>query len=72
MEETLKSLTAFEAYSHHRGVTMQHCHTDNGRFTDRQFMYTTASKDQTVSFCGVNTHFQNGRAKNEYATYKTK
>ena len=63
MEETLKALAAFEAYSHHRGVTMQHYHADNGRFTDRQFMEATTSKDQTVSFCGVNAYFQNGRAE---------
>ena len=63
MEETLKALAAFEAYSHHRGVTMQHYHTDNGRFTDRQFMEATSSKYQTVSFYGVNAHFQNGRAE---------
>ena len=62
-EETLKALAAFETYSHHHEVTTQHYHADNGRFADRQYMDATASKDQTVSFCGVNAHFQNDRSE---------
>ena len=35
MDETLKALTAFEAFAHHYGVTIIHYHTDNGRFADK-------------------------------------
>ena len=63
MEETLKVLTAFEAFAHHHGVTIMHYHADNGRFADKEFMDTIANKRHTVSFCGVNAHFQNGRAE---------
>ena len=63
MEETLKALAAFEAFAHHHGVTIRHYHADNGRFADKEFLDTIANKRQTVSFCGVNAHFQNGRAE---------
>ena len=63
MEETFKALTAFEVFAHHHGVAIMHYHADNGRFIDKEFMDTIANKRQTVSFCGVNAHFQNGRAE---------
>ena len=44
MEETLKALAAFEAFSHQHGITVMHYHADNGRFVDRKFKETIANK----------------------------
>ena len=40
-----------------------HYYADNGRFVDKEFIDTIANKRQTVSFCDVNAHFQNGKAE---------
>ncbi len=45
------------------GVKVSHYHADNGRFADNGFLGDVARNNQTISFCGVNAHFQNGRAE---------
>jgi hypothetical protein len=45
------------------GVRIRHYHADNGRFAEKIFMADVARKGQTISFCGVNAHFQNGKAE---------
>jgi hypothetical protein len=44
-------------------VTIEHYHADNGCFADNAFMQSIAEYGQTISFCGVNAHFQNGIAE---------
>jgi Reverse transcriptase (RNA-dependent DNA polymerase) len=61
--ETLEAKDAFEAYAKSVGVSIQHYHADNGRFADNLFLKSIKDKGQTISFCGVNAHFQNGIAK---------
>jgi hypothetical protein len=62
-DETVEAKRAFEAYARSHGVTIKHYHADNGRFADNAFMQSVAESGQTISFCGVNAHFQNGIAK---------
>ena len=61
--ETLEAKDAFEAYAKSVGVSIQHYHADNGRFADNLFLQSVKDKGQTISFCGVNAHFQNGIAE---------
>lgn len=61
--ETLEAKDAFEAYSKSLGVRIQHYHADNGRFADNLFLKSVKDNKQTISFCGVNAHFQNGIAE---------
>jgi hypothetical protein len=42
---------------------VQHYHADNGRFADNKFCEAVAQKGQSLTFCGVNAHFQNGVAE---------
>lgn len=63
MEETLKAKDAFEKYSLQRGVVVQHYHADNGRFADKGWIDQVRAKGQTITFCGVNAHHQNGVAE---------
>jgi hypothetical protein len=44
-------------------VQIKHCHCNNGRFANSLFCAACDSQNQKLTFCGVNTHFQNGIAK---------
>ena len=61
--ETVEAKKAFEKYSCHRGVEIKHYHADNGRFADNLYLADVARSGQTISYCGVNAHFQNGIAE---------
>ena len=61
--ETVEGKKAFEKFARRHGVTIRHYHADNGRFADNLFMADVARTGQTISFCGVNAHFQNGIAE---------
>ena len=61
--ETMKAKQAFEAFAHTHGVRVQHYHADNGRFADNAFRTSIQENQQTISFCGVNAHWQNGIAE---------
>jgi hypothetical protein len=66
LQESLTSadtVEAKEAYAINMGVRIQHYHDDNGRFADNGFMNAVKKQQQTISFCGVNAHFQNGVAE---------
>jgi hypothetical protein len=47
------------------GVTVKHYHADNGIFADNKFREEVRESKQTLSFCGVNAHFQNGIAERQ-------
>ena len=44
-------------------MTILHYHADNGQFCDNSFQAACKQGGQRLSFCGVNAHFQNNRAK---------
>lgn len=62
-EETVQAKLAFEAWSETSGVQIKHYHADNGRFADNAFREAVAKSNQTLTFSGVNAHFQNGVAE---------
>jgi hypothetical protein len=62
-EETVASKRAFEQHASELGVTILHYHADNGRFCDNDFRAACKQGGQLLTFCGVNAHFQNGRAE---------
>ena len=62
-EDTVRAKKAFEAYAETFGVIIRHYHADNGRFQDRAFRDAIEQAHQSLSFCGVNAHFQNGLAE---------
>jgi hypothetical protein len=61
--ETVEAKRAFEAYARSHGVSIKHYHADNGRFADNAFIDSVARSGQTISYYGVNAHFQNGVAE---------
>ena len=62
-EETVEAKKAFELVAESHGIKVQHYHADNGVFADNQFHQAVREKAQGLTFCGINTHFQNGRVE---------
>ena len=62
-EETVQGKIAFEKFCEARGVTVKHYHADNGRFADKGFVNHITQSRQSITYCGVNAHFQNGMAE---------
>jgi hypothetical protein len=62
-KETVDAKHAFEAYARSFGLRIRHYHADNGRFADNAFLKDVTLQGQTISYCGVNAHFQNGIAE---------
>jgi hypothetical protein len=62
-DETVEAKQAFERFASANGVKVLHYHADNGIFADNQFKAHVTSQGQTLTFCGVNAHFQNGLAE---------
>ena len=58
-EETLLAKNAFEAHARNCGIKIKHYHADNGRFADNSWKKDIDEKGQTISYCGVNAHYQN-------------
>jgi len=44
-------------------VNVLHYHADNGRFADNAFIEDAKEQRQSISYCGVNAHHQNGKAE---------
>ena len=61
--ETIEAKHAFERYAKVHGIRIHHYHADNGIFESREFQESVFADGQTISFCGVNAHHQNGRAE---------
>ena len=61
--ETVEAKKSFEAFARSMGVQIKHYHADNGRFADNAFIQSVQDSGQTISYCGVNAHFQNGVAE---------
>ena len=62
-EDTIIAKQAFERFSKERGVTIHHYHCDNGVFASRAFRAEVERSGQTITFCGVGAHHQNGVAE---------
>lgn len=62
-QETVQAKLAFEGYARTLGVSVEHYHADNGRFADNLFLKSVRDKGQTITYCGVGAHWQNGRAE---------
>jgi len=52
------------------GVRIQHCHANNGAFSDRSFVDEVHKCGQTTLFCAANTPHQNGRAEKKIRDLK--
>ena len=65
LEETIKAKRAWEKILHDAGHSAKHYQADNGRFADQGFQDDCTAHDQTISYCGVGAHHQNGIVENK-------
>ena len=59
-EETLAAKAAYEKLAASHGVKIKSYHADNGRFAEKGFRDSVHDANQTITFCAVNAHHQNG------------
>jgi hypothetical protein len=64
-EETVNAKKAAEAYAALQGVTIQDYHADNGQCAKTKWLEVIEAHrpQQTILFCGVGAHHQNGIAE---------
>jgi hypothetical protein len=68
-DETLEAKLAFERFaSKEVKVQVKSYLADNGRFAENKFMAAVKESGQTITFCGVNAHFQNAVAERRIRT----
>ena len=44
-------------------MIINHYHADNDHFSDNAFQQAVKQEGQTITYYGVNAHFQNGKAE---------
>ena len=62
-QEAVNAKRAFDQFSAEHGVRIARYHCDNGRFAKSLFRQAWESQGQKLTFCVVNTHFENGIAE---------
>ena len=62
-QETIDAKHAFEHIAEQHAVRIRHYHCNNVCFADRAFMDNVRKAGQTITFCGVGAHHQNGVAE---------
>jgi hypothetical protein len=60
---TIEAKRAFERYAKVHGVLIKHYHADNAIFDSKEFVAEVHASRQTISYCAVNAHHQNGKAE---------
>jgi hypothetical protein len=63
LSETLLAKHAYEHFLASLGVESKAYHADNCCFADKGFRNDCTSSNQTITFCGVGSHHQNGIAE---------
>ncbi len=64
LKETLLAKRAYKKVLVQAGCSAKHYHADNGRFLDKGFHQDITDKGQSITFCGVGAHHQNGIIEN--------
>ncbi len=60
LNETLLAKSAFECHAKEGGVSITSYRADNGRFADAGFQKAIKDANQSITFCAVGAHHQNG------------
>jgi hypothetical protein len=60
LDKTLLAKTSFERFASNGGVTINSYQANNGQFADAGFQQAIKDANQTITFCAVGAHHQNG------------
>ena len=58
--EILKAKLVFNQFTANNHIAIKHYHADNSCFMDNAFIIHCNQWQQWLTYCGINTHFQNG------------
>jgi hypothetical protein len=64
LEKTLLAKRAYKKVLVQAGRTAKHYHANNGRFSNKGYHQDITTKGQSITFCGVGVHHQNGIIEN--------
>ena len=59
-EETVEAKEAFKCFASTNGVTTEHYHANNGHFMENIFWEAIQQSGQSITYCGIRAHHQNG------------
>ena len=62
-DKAIQAKDAFETYATQRGVVVKHYHVNNGIFKSDPWIHHCQKRKQTHTFCGMDSHHQNGIAE---------
>jgi hypothetical protein len=65
LDETLFAKSSFERHAFDGGVNVKSCQANNGWFANAGFQQAIKEANQTITFCAVGAHHQNGIFKSE-------
>ena len=63
-DDTIEAKRAFESEMRKYCKDVRHYHADNGTYAVAKYKNEISEQKQTLTFCGVGSHHQNGRAEN--------
>ena len=66
--DTLRGKHNFERYASEFGIKIEGYHADNGIFNSKKYVNDCEEQNQTLDFCGVGAHHQNGVAERSIQT----
>ena len=61
--KSIEAKAAYERMVATFGIRVKRFHTDNGIFAEEGSKRNVSDNNQTISYCGVGAHFQNGIAE---------
>ncbi len=59
-EQTIQAKLGYEQFADSHGVTVKSFRADNGVFAEKAFRDAVQASNQTITFCAVGAHHQNG------------
>jgi len=59
----IKAKIAFEKFAESCGISVSHYHPNNVRFVDNAFIMDAKEQGQSISYCRVNAHHQDGKVE---------
>jgi hypothetical protein len=62
--ETLLAKLEFKKLCAKADCSVKHYQADNGQFSDNEFLAACNKLNQTIEFCGVGAHHENGMVEN--------
>ena len=71
-KQTLDAKEAYESHADTCRVKVSSYRADNGRFAERSFVEAIRNAQQTIDFCAVGAHHQNGVIERHFQTLSTR